>query len=66
MIKDIYIPDSVTSIGYYALGYYASDDGEYYVGNDNMKLIPGFKLKCHAGSAAEQYAKDNGINYELI
>lgn len=74
-IKEITIPDSVTKIGEYAVGYH-STDGKDIGGAEHAApqspdtyqfvAVPDFKIKCHRGSAAEQYAKDNGIDYELI
>ena len=53
------IPSSVTSIGESAFGYYVTfDDGE--------TKIPNFKIYCYAGTAGEQYAKDNGFEYEIL
>ena len=58
-LTSITIPDSVTEIGHLALGY-------YYVGNNEYKKLDGFKIYCYPGTAGEQYAKDNGFDYELI
>lgn len=53
------IPSSVTSIGESAFGYHITfDDGEI--------KIPNFKIYCYAGTAGEQYAKDNGFEYEIL
>ena len=53
------IPSSVTSIGESAFGYHVTfDDGEI--------KIPNFKIYCYAGTAGEQYAKDNGFEYEIL
>ncbi|MBR1863698.1 MAG: leucine-rich repeat protein [Ruminococcus sp.] len=74
-IKEITIPKSVTKIGEYAVGYH-STDGKDIGGGEHAApqspetyqfvVVPDFKIKCYSGSAAEQYAKDNGIDYELI
>ena len=56
-LTSITIPSSVTSIGDYALGFYY-DNG--------YKKIDNFKIYCYSGTAGEQYAKDNGFDYELI
>ena len=58
-LKSIVIPKSVTEISSKALGFRQNDNWEY-------EKIPGFKLRCYAGTAAEQYAIDNEIDYELI
>ena len=56
-LKSITIPDSVTSIGNYALGYYwNSEKFEYY-------KIDGFTIYGVKGSEAEKYAKENGFTY---
>ena len=53
------IPSSVTSIGESAFGYHVTfDDGEI--------KIPYFKIYCYAGTAGEQYAKDNGFEHEIL
>ncbi len=52
----VIIPDSVTSIGEYALGY--EFDGEAYT------LMPGFTITGATGSAAEDYAEENGITFK--
>jgi len=59
-ITSIEIPKSVTSIGSSALGFY--DVGFGY----EDKRIDGFIIKCYSGSAAETYAKNNNIKYEII
>jgi hypothetical protein len=48
------IPKSVTKISPDALGFY-----------DNGK-IKGFKMRVYKGSAAEKYAKEYGLAYEVI
>lgn len=55
-LESITIPDSVISIGEYALGYYL-DDNYYY------QKLKGFTISGYAGSAAEQYATDNGFAF---
>ena len=52
-LTSVIIPDSVTSIGFGSLGY-----------NWGRKKIDGFTIYGVPGSAAEQYANDNG--FELI
>ncbi len=56
-LKSINIPDSVTDIGQYAFGY------NYDYG---YKKIDNFKIYCYSGTAGEQYAKDNSLDYELL
>ena len=58
-LKSIVIPASVKTIGEYAIGYYSDD-------NWNQIKDDGFKIYCYAGTAGEQYAKDNGFDYELL
>jgi hypothetical protein len=48
------IPKSVTKISPDALGFY--DDGK----------IRGFRMRVYKGSAAETYAKENGLAYDVI
>ena len=59
-LTSITIPGSVTSIGDYALGFYIDYNTYNYAKYDN------FKIYCYSGTAGEQYAKDNGFDYELI
>ena len=58
-LKSLTIPNSVTEFGKYAVGF--GYDEDY-----NTAVIPGFKIYCYKGSAAEQYAIDNKIEYELL
>ena len=51
------IPDSVTSIGGAAFGYYYDD---YY---DDYKKIENFTIYGKTGSAAETYAEENGFTF---
>ena len=53
-LTSVTIPNSVTYIDWNAFGYYK--DGK----------IPNFKIYCYAGTAGEQYAKDNGFEYEIL
>ena len=58
-LKEVTIPKSVTEIGENALGYHYDD-------NLDHAKVDGFKIRCYAGTAAEQYAKANGFECELI
>ena len=59
-LKEITIPASVTSIGNNAFAYYVDQD--IYGDTDNEKfIIHGFK-----GTAAETYAKENGMTFVEI
>lgn len=60
-LTSVTIPSSVTSIEGLAFGYYYDNDTESYFGK-----IPNFKIYCYAGTAGEQYAKDNGFEYEIL
>ncbi len=55
-LLNIAIPSSVTKIGDYAFGYWENSDGSY----SRMSTVT---IYCDAGSAAEQYAIDNGFHY---
>ena len=60
-LKNVTIPFNVTEIMIYAFGYCSeSPDFNVYQKKDN------FKIYCYSGTAGEQYAKDNGFDYELI
>ena len=60
-LKNVTIPFNVTEIMIYAFGYRSeSPDFNVYQKKDN------FKIYCYSGTAGEQYAKDNGFDYELI
>ena len=48
------VPKSVTKMTRGAMGFYG--DGK----------IKGFKMRVYKGSAAETYAKENGLSYEVI
>ena len=55
-LTSITIPKSVTDICSMAFGYYEFGTAK----------IKNFKIYCYPGTAGEQYAKDNGFDYELI
>ncbi len=57
-IKNVRIGKNVTSIRNFALGFYEFE-------NNNAKYDD-FTIYCYMGSAAQDYAIENGINYELI
>ena len=58
-LKSLIISRNVKYIGEHAFGYYLDEDNNY-------RKVEDFAIKCYCNSAAEQYAKDNGIAYELI
>ena len=58
-LTSVTIPNSVTSIGKHAFGYRITLDYK------EIK-IPNFKIYCYSGTAGEQYAKDNGFEYEIL
>ena len=60
-LNNVTIPFNVTEIMIYAFGYRSeSPDFNVYQKKDN------FKIYCYSGTAGEQYAKENGFDYELI
>ena len=60
-LKNVTIPFNVTEIMIYAFGYRSeSPDFNVYQKKNN------FKIYCYSGTAGEQYAKDNGFDYELL
>ena len=54
-LTSVSIPDSVTSIGKYSLG--------YNMRYEKIEKIDGFTIYGVPGSAAEQYANDNGFTF---
>ncbi len=60
-LKSITIPRSVKYIGEHAFGYYLGMQMSFVYEKNND-----FGIKCYSNSAAEQYAKDNEIDYELL
>ena len=54
-LKRVYIPDTVTTIGEHAFGYYMDYDSNKEV------AIEGFTIVGKPGSAAQTYAKGNGF-----
>lgn len=62
-LKEIVIPDTVTTIGQYAFGYECNDSNPL---NVMHFLLEDFTIYCKSSSAAENYAKTNGIKYFFI
>ena len=60
-VKSIVIPESVTSIGEHAIGYY---NMPYHMMNDEK--LTGLTIYCYKGSEGERYAKANGFKYVLF
>lgn len=56
-LKSIIIPESVTSIGLHAFGY------DFGIG---FQKIDGFTIYGYPGTAAEQYATDNGFDFVAV
>ncbi len=63
-LKNITVPTSVTKIGALALGY----SFDWDMKNDTSTVRPdkGFVLTAEYGSAAQQYAFKNGVNYNDV
>ena len=57
-LNEVTIPRSVTKIDMHAFGWDYVDD--YDVRNENLVI------KCYSGTAAEQYARDNGFRCVLL
>ena len=55
-LSSITIPDSVTSIGEYALGY-------YYNNAFDDTAVDSFTIYGHTGTVAEKYAQSNGFDF---
>ena len=58
-LKSVTVPATVTNIGEYALGF-------YYDSDRNKQVIEDFVINGTAGSAAEKYAKENGIHFNAV
>lgn len=56
-LLSVYVPDTVTDIGTWSLG--------YSLKNGTYQKISGFKIYCSKGSAAQSYAKSSGLDYAL-
>ncbi|WP_028511014.1 leucine-rich repeat protein [Ruminococcus sp. NK3A76] len=63
-LKSIEIPSSVTQIGEKAIGYIFGEKTDRFTGE--ILKNPNTVIKCKSGSAAEKYAKENNIKYELL
>ena len=59
-LNSVTVPESVTEIGDKALGYYYTQSA-----NDPLKL-PDFTIRGYKGSAAEKYAKKNGLTFIAV
>lgn len=55
-LNSVFIPASVNSIGNYAIGY-------YYNPSQGYTPMDGFTINGYNGSAAQQYAADNGLTF---
>lgn len=71
-VEEINLPDGVTSIGEYAFAGCTSlkeitvPASVTEIGTDVFFDCANVKIFCYAGSAAETYAKENNIPYELL
>ncbi|SDA20152.1 Leucine rich repeat-containing protein [Ruminococcus sp. YE71] len=59
-LTSVTIPGNVTKIGKYAFGMIYDETIEELV------RLNGFKIYCYPGTSGEEYAIDNGFEYELI
>ena len=65
----VFIPESVTSIGEYAFGYFYFSFTEGHPFNwydDPYRKIGDFTIIGFSGSAAETYANDNGLSFTAL
>ncbi len=60
-LKSLTVPESVETIGDLAFGFSWNSSWEI-----NLQKVPDFKLYCYRYSGAENYAVNNGIDYELL
>lgn len=63
-LLELEIPESVVKIEAKSVGYMEireNLDGAYR--SKGEQIVPGFRIKGHPGSAAEKYAKENGIEF---
>ena len=75
-LRSITLPDSVTGISAGAfencglasvtIPQQVTDIGEQAFGYQTGGKVQNFKIYCYAGTAGEQYAIDNGFDYELL
>ena len=56
-LKSVTVPKSIVKILNYAMGYYQDTETGSY------KKIDGFTIKGYKGTAAEEYAKENGFKF---
>ena len=57
-LKSVTIPASVTEIGWFAFGFYPD-----WWNMGGYQMIDGFTIKGYHGTAAEQYAVENGFSF---
>ncbi|MBQ3583717.1 MAG: leucine-rich repeat protein [Lachnospiraceae bacterium] len=64
-LLELTIPESVVEFGEYSVGYIELNEcvGQ---GRYKVQILPDFKINGVAGSAAEKYAKENGIAFVAI
>lgn len=60
-MESITIPSSVMQIEYRAIGYKFKEGSTIQI-----EKIDDFKIYCYKGTAGEQYAIDNGFDYEYV
>ncbi len=55
------IPETVIEVAAYAFGYGTDPEEE-----TRMVCVPYFLISCYAGTAAEQYALENGFDFQIL
>ena len=69
-LLELTIPESVVEFGEYSVGYIELKESvvqeKIAYKMKGVQILPGFKIRGIAGSAAEKYARENGIEFVVI